>query len=218
MGQYTTKGLYNKYDKNHKERNKVDYYATPTAEVKNILQELQIDFSNQTILEPAAGGGHMLEGIYDYTLSALQSNVKIIATDLHEHKRVNLYPISTGEKYDFLSDEYLLSTDKIDWIIMNPPYATIEPFTIRALEIADCGVIMLARLQFLEGEKRYESILKNNPPTYVYVYVDRIQCWKDGIEPEGSSAQAYAWFIWDKEVVNPYKETSVYWIRRADKA
>ena len=36
MGQYTTKGLYNGYDKKHKERDKTDYYATPTAEVKNI--------------------------------------------------------------------------------------------------------------------------------------------------------------------------------------
>ena len=50
MGQYTTKGLYNAYDKNHKERDKLDYYATPTVEVKNILNELNIDFSNCVVL------------------------------------------------------------------------------------------------------------------------------------------------------------------------
>lgn len=44
MGQYTNKGLYNKYDKNHKERDKLDYYATPTVEVENILNKLNIDF------------------------------------------------------------------------------------------------------------------------------------------------------------------------------
>jgi hypothetical protein len=27
MGQYTTKGLYNAYDKNHKERDILDYYT-----------------------------------------------------------------------------------------------------------------------------------------------------------------------------------------------
>ena len=29
---------------------------------------------------------------------------------------------------------------------MNPPYATIEPFMIRALDIAQKGVIMLGRI------------------------------------------------------------------------
>ena len=49
MGQYTNKGLYNAYDKNHQEREKDDYYATPTNEVLNILNVLDIDFSNQII-------------------------------------------------------------------------------------------------------------------------------------------------------------------------
>ena len=57
MGQYTNKGLYNAYDKNHKERDKLDYYATPTAEVENILEKLNIDFDYYTILEPCVGGG-----------------------------------------------------------------------------------------------------------------------------------------------------------------
>ena len=67
MGQYTNKGLYNKYDKNHKERNKLDYYATPTVEVINILEEIEPNFINKSILEPCIGGGHMameLKNIY----------------------------------------------------------------------------------------------------------------------------------------------------------
>ena len=66
MGQYTNKGLYNKYDKNHKERNKLDYYATPTAEVINILEEIEPNFMNKSILEPCVGGGHMANGIEEY--------------------------------------------------------------------------------------------------------------------------------------------------------
>lgn len=102
-----------------------------------------------------------------------------------------------GKDYDFFSDEY--PNNKADWIIMNPPYSVIEPFMIRSLEIAEKGIIMLARLQILEGSNRYENVLKNNPPTDIYVYVDRIQCWKNGIKPTGTSAQAYAWVIWDNE-------------------
>ena len=40
MKNYTVKGLYNSYDKNHKERDALDYYSTPTKEVVNILNTL----------------------------------------------------------------------------------------------------------------------------------------------------------------------------------
>lgn len=217
MGQYTTKGLYNAYDKNHKERDKLDYYATPTVEVKNILDELGIDFSYQTILEPCIGGGHMAEGINNYIEQEHQKPFNLIGTDIQNrgYSHDN-WELQCGTEYDFFSDDY--PYDEADWIIMNPPYGVIEPFTIRALDIAKKGVIMLARLQFLEGEGRFEKILQYNPPTDVYVYVDRIQCWKDGLKPDGSSAQAYAWFVWDREKNNEYLvEPRIHWIRRADK-
>ena len=43
---------------------------------------------------------------------------------------------------------------------MNPPYSTLEPFLIRALEIAQDKLIVLCRMQVLEGEGRYEKIFK----------------------------------------------------------
>lgn len=220
MGQYTNKGLYNKYDKNHKERDKLDYYATPTAEVINILEELNISFINKSILEPCVGGGHMADGIEEYIYKqGYIEKVQLIGTDIRNRGYENdIWELYCGPEYDFFSDDY--PYDDADWIIMNPPYSVIEPFTIRALDIAKKGVIMLGRLQFLEGEGRFENILKFNPPTDVYVYVDRIQCWKDGLKPEGSSAQAYAWFVWDrsKNENNYYLvEPRIHWIRRADK-
>lgn len=210
MGQYTNKGLYNAYDKNHKERDKLDYYATPTKEVFNILTELNIDFSNQIILEPCIGGGHMANGIEEYLSSQTFQNIITIGTDIKDRGYKNdSWELTYG--LDFFADDYPYHS--ADWVIMNPPYSVIEPFVIRSLEIAKNGIIMLARLQFLEGSGRYENILKENPPTDVYVYVDRIQCWKNGIEPEGSSAQAYAWFIWNNSKQS--SETQVHWIRRA---
>ena len=218
MGQYTNKGLYNKYDKNHKERNKLDYYATPTVEVINILEEIEPNFINKSILEPCIGGGHMANGIEEYIYKqGYIEKVQLIGTDIRNRGYENdIWELYCGPEYDFFSDDYPFND--IDWIVMNPPYSVIEPFTIRALEIAKKGVIMLARLQFLEGEGRFDNILQYNPPTDVYVYVDRIQCWKDGLKPEGSSAQAYAWFVWDREKNNEYLvEPRVHWIRRADK-
>ena len=216
MGQYTNKGLYNAYDKNHKERDKLDYYATPTVEVENILNELNIDFISQSVLEPCVGGGHMAEGIENYIYkNGYIEKVQLIGTDIRDRGyRNDIWDLEYG--LDFFADDY--PYDEADWVVMNPPYGVIEPFTIRALDIAKKGVIMLGRLQFLEGEGRFEKILQFNPPTDVYVYVDRIQCWKDGLKPDGSSAQAYAWFVWDRTKTNEYLvEPKIHWIRRADK-
>lgn len=64
---YSKKGSYAGYDKNHKERAALDYYSTPTEEVINILETLNLPFKNgDVILEPCAGGGHMVKGIFDY--------------------------------------------------------------------------------------------------------------------------------------------------------
>ena len=212
MGQYTNKGLYNRYDKNHKERDKLDYYATPTVEVVNILEHLGINFNSSTILEPCIGGGHMAKGIETFLDAHNQHEVALIGTDIKDRGfKSDKWVLNYG--LDFFADDY--PEDKADWVIMNPPYSVIEPFVIRALEIADEGVIMLARLQFLEGSSRYENILKDSPPTDIYVYVDRIQCWKDGIKPEGSSAQAYAWFVWARNLINVSDCPRLHWIRRA---
>ena len=155
----------------------------------------------------------MFKGIEEYVLKN-NYTTSIIATDIKERAKNIEFPHGVGEKFDFLSDDYPLPiNESIDYIIMNPPYSTIEPFTIRALEIAEKGVLMLGRLQFLEGKSRYENILKDNPPTDIYVYVDRIKCYKNGDTTDTeSSAQAYAWFYWDIE--NKNKNSQIHWIRR----
>ena len=209
MGQYTNKGLYNAYKKNNKERAEKDYYATPTAEVLNILETLGYDFSNKTILEPCIGGGHMAEGILQYINKSGATNVKLIGTDVQDRKYDNPnWELTYGN--DFLADDYPI--EKADIVIMNPPYSILEPFMIRALEIAQDKLIVLSRTQATEGENRYEKIYKEQPFTDFYQYVDRIQCWKNGIKPTGSSAQAYGWMIWDKKINREHPAFN--WIHR----
>ena len=89
----------------------------------------------------------MAIGIENYISKTLQDNVKLIGTDIKDR---GFFKSSWDLYYnlDFFADDYPI--DKADWIIMNPPYSVIEPFLIRSLEIADCGIVMLARLQFLE--------------------------------------------------------------------
>ena len=211
MGQYSNKGLYNSYKKNNKEREALDYYATPTAEVENILETLNFNFSNNTILEPCVGGGHMIIGIENYINNNKMEQVKLIGTDIkdrgYKNEKVNLI-----YNLDFLSDDYPI--EQADVVIMNPPYSTLEPFLIRALEIAQDKLIVLARTQSLEGVSRFKNIYMENPPTSIYQYIDRIQCWRSGIKPTGSSAQAYCWLVWDKNKTSGTTEFN--WIFRKD--
>ena len=224
MGQYSKKGIYSGYDKNHKEREALDYYATPTKEVVNILNIIKPNFNeNTTILEPACGGGHMVEGIYKYSPTA-----RIIATDIKQRSNPflsrdavgNNVMYHYGEKYDYLSPSYEenLGIVTTDYVVMNPPFSLLTPFVLHSFEIATKGVIMLARLKFLETQGRYNDIFKEYPPTSIYGYIDRIACYKNGnfsVKPH--LIEAYAWFYWD--VTKPLKKTSEYnWIWSSGKA
>lgn len=213
---YNKKGMYSSYDKNHKERAALDYYSTPIKEVENILSTMNLNLDHTTILEPCCGGGHMVQGIINYCSKYDSKLWKLYATDIQNRKSIlKDTDYKAGADYDFLSDDYPYCDD-IDYIIINPPYTVIEPFVMKSLGIAEKGVLILGRLQFLEGQNRYENIFKNFPPTDVYVYVDRICCYKNGDTTiKQSSAQAYAWFYWDLQ--NDNKDTRVHWIRRADK-
>ena len=112
MEHYTKKGLYNSYDKNHKERDTLDYYATPPGETLNILNKLNLNLDNSVILEPACGGGHMVKDIQQY-LQNKNYKAKIIATDIHEHEQFCDYNKQVGLEYDFISDNYPVE-EKID--------------------------------------------------------------------------------------------------------
>jgi predicted RNA methylase len=212
MGQYSKKGLYTGYDKNHKEREALDYYATPPKEVTNILEVLNLDLTGADVLEPCCGGGHMVEGIYQYNKKA-----NILATDIMQRTNPfltkdavgNTIMYHYGTKYDFLGDEYPI--ERADYVILNPPFSVIIPFVQRSLEIADKGVLMLGRLKFLESQKRYTEIFQDNPPTKIFGYIDRIACYKNGdFSEKPSSIEAYAWFYWDKKDTS--KKTEFNWI------
>ena len=159
LEKYNKKGLYNGYDKNHKERDALDYYSTPTEEVVNILETMQLDLSDNIILEPCAAAGHMMKGIQDY-LTSIGASAGLCATDIKDRGYQDNTLNYLKYEEDFLSDDYIndLPID-IDYIIMNPPYSVIEPFVMKALSIAEKGILMLGRLQFLEGESRYNNIL-----------------------------------------------------------
>lgn len=72
-------------------------------------------------------------------------------------------------------------------------------FVKHALDISmdSTKVAMFLKIQFLETKKRYE-LFKEYPPKKIYVFVNRVNCGKNGVFGKESSAVCYCWFVWEK--------------------
>lgn len=99
---------------------------------------------------------------------------------------------------DFLT--YYPDSANLNDIVTNPPYSQAKEFVEHALDISIYGVkvAMFLKLTFLEGAKR-KALFEKYPPMKIYVFRNRIDCWRNGIKPEKPSrAVCYAWFVWKK--------------------
>ena len=94
-------------------------------------------------------------------------------------------------------------------IITNPPYKYATEFVLKALKLSNRKVAMFLKIQFLETQKRWLQLFKLYPPSTIYVFVKRINCYRNDDRSIKSSAVCYAWFVWDKEYTG---ETRVRWI------
>lgn len=212
---FDKKGGYAGYDKNNKEREALDFYATPPQEVYNILKVMDLKFnSSDIILDNSCGAGHLIKGIQQYC-NEKNYFPTIIGTDIKDRftEPFEGAKIYTGKNYDFLKEEYNIGPATVDYCIINPPYSVCTPFIQKSINMSEKGVLALLRLQFIETQKRYEEIFSIFPPTKTYVYVDRINCAKNGeFDKYKNSAQAYAWFWWD--IQNKDSKSTLEWIRR----
>ena len=68
---------------------------------------------------------------------------------------------------------------------------------------------MFLKIQFLESKNRWLKLFKDFPPATIYVFVKRINCYRNDDRSIKGSAVCYAWFVWDKEYTG---ETRVRWI------
>jgi hypothetical protein len=105
---------------------------------------------------------------------------------------------------NFLNDE----SCNPDWIITNPPFDKAQDFVLRALGLAHKGVAMFVRLQWLETIGRYEAIFKDNPPTLIAFFAERMPIREGRWDPDCSTAMAYIWLVWIKDE----KPRAPFWI------
>lgn len=161
------------------EREKDDYYATDPIATTLLCQ---LEKFNSDIWECACGEGHIS---------------KVLVRHGYRVRSSDIVNRGCGDVLDFLA------MDNVVWhgdIITNPPYKFASEFVEKALSIIDDGnkVAMFLKLTFLEGKAR-KKLFRKYPPKVVYVASGRIKCAMNGdFDSFGSSAAAYAWFIWEK--------------------
>lgn len=177
---YATHGASNHSDA---DRAELDYYATDPEAVQKLLT---VESFNHYIWEPACGGCHISKVLID-------EGFDVISTDIADRGSEHQSGVA-----DFLKSESisLISRD----IITNPPYKYAAEFVEHSLDISSDSVkvAMLLKLTFLEGSKR-KKLFDKYPPMRIYVFRNRIDCWKNGEKPEKPSrAVCYAWFVWEK--------------------
>lgn len=161
------------------ERGDADYYATEPAATDWLCKLEQF---KSPILEPACGEGHISEQLKKH-------GYEVVSRDL--------MPRGYGEVADFL---FFNNEQWEGDIITNPPYAAAQEFVEQALKMIQPGrkVAMFLKLTFLEGQGRAE-LFRSYPPIRVWVSRARLKCAMNGdFDSIGSSATAYAWFVWEK--------------------
>lgn len=161
------------------ERESHDYYATDPKALEKLLEVEKFD---KYVWECACGEGHL---------------VRVLETNGYEVEASDIVKRGYNCKIiDFLQYRFNYGGD----IITNPPYKYAQEFVEKAIDVVKYGhkVAMFLKVQFLEGQKR-KKMFEKFPPKVVYVFSERMKCAKNGdFENTGSSAVAYAWYIWEK--------------------
>ena len=178
------------------EREATDFYSTDPDCVKDLLK---VETFGNKVLEPCCGNGNISEALkgagYDVT-----------STDLYDHG------------YGETGIDLFSYTDIDADIISNPPFGIVTEFIDHMLDNLKPGhkMALFLKLQFLEGQERFQKVFSRGKLKKVYLYVNRVACYKnderyqrneDGsfkVDKNGNkkkilSAVAYAWYVFDAD-------------------
>lgn len=172
-----------------------DLYQTPPEAVHALLR---VEPLPDVLWEPACGPGAIVR-----VLRA--SGRTVFATDLVDYAS----PDQDAHGWDFLLERQLPLG--VQAIVTNPPFKNAGEFVANALKLCP-KVVMLLRLAFLESERR-RDILDTGALARVHVFRKRLPMMhREGWEgKKGSSAMAFAWFVWDRAHEGPTELRRLSW-------
>lgn len=192
----------------HSPKNGLDDFPTPPwatrALTEFLLPNMGLTLKGRSVLEPACGRGHMMRTLREAGLSRLDGY------DIKNYGKPAL-PVK-----DFL--EKTAHIGNYDWVITNPPYKAADDFFYRSRLIAKRGVALLVRMNWLQGNGRWERIFSPDahPPSIVGIFASRIPFAKGRVVQEASVFFQHVWCVWVLDKRNraqlDHTGTRVLWI------
>ncbi len=155
-----------------------DFYETPPEATKALLA---VENFAMQIWEPACGAGAISRILEE-------AGHSVYSTDLNDH--------GYGEsRHDFLMAWQTPGGD----LVTNPPYTLAVEFAQHAVKLKIRKIALLARLVFLEGQRR-RAFFEASPLKRVWVFSKRLpRMHRPGYDgPKSSSLIAFAWFVWEQ--------------------
>ncbi len=160
----------------NKRVNQGDIYETP-EELTNMILKFE-EFQGK-VFEPCCASGKMSKVLEEHGYVVISSDIRT----------ENIYGEGGKDFFEF--------NDVADNIMTNPPYSIATDFVIHALQHCSKKVIMLLRIQFLNGVERKE-VYENYPPKRVYVISKRPTLYPMGqAKPKNGGTIDYVWIVWE---------------------
>lgn len=162
------------------ERHPRDFYPTPPRGTRALME---VEKFKEWIWEPACGDGRMSE--------VLSTKYHVMSSDLHNYG------------YGETGVDFFACKKRVPNIVTNPPFKIAAEFARHALSLAQRKVALLARLSWLEGQKR-RDLFTTTPLARVWVFSKRLGIPKDGEAHAADSGMvAFAWYVWEHGHVGP---------------
>jgi hypothetical protein len=171
-----------------------DCYETPPEAVQALLRVEQIP---RCVWEPACGPGSIVR------------ELRAAGHLVHASDLVDYGCPESEARIDFLMEMHL--PPGVEAILTNFPFKLAGQMVEHALNLCPI-VIVLARLTFLESERRSE-ILDRGGFARVHVFRERLpRMHRHGWDgPKASSQVPYAWFIWERGHHGPVTIDRISW-------
>ncbi|WP_137743298.1 DUF4942 domain-containing protein [Robertmurraya siralis] len=142
--------------------NNVDFYPTPNALIKKMLNKIDFRYIN-SVLEPSAGRGDLVEEIKkEFDLTRRYRNTKKYDIDTIEID-TSLQHILKGKGYRIVHDDFLTynSFKRYDLIIANFPFSQGDKHLLKAIELQQKGGRIVALINADTLKNPYSNIRKD---------------------------------------------------------